>query len=177
MKTKNFIILSVVMMALSLLSCEHPHNPAINNMLIYAPNTTFEVEYYTNDGTGNHSSRTISVSPTDEEPTYTIASLCGHYYPEDLKNHPEWGSFSIKRTEGSSPIYGTPFPFVYVNGNAEPVFSNENGWLQKKLEILVEQKYMFKVDDDEQHTFPISSLWHETMAYPEEGEYPSITIE
>ena len=165
------------MIALSLLSCENPFQPITSSMGFYAPNTTFEIDYFTNDLAGKSIEFTFPVTLTDQRPTYTHYISAGKYFPDDIKNHPEWGSFSIKRIEGSSPIYGTPFPFVYVNGNAEPVFSDENGWLQKKLEILVEQKYMFKVDDDEQHTFPISSLWHETMAYPEEGEYPSITIE
>ena len=174
MKRISIYFFLFALIGLSACKPTQPNWPANNVYFVYAPNTQIEVSYY--DGpNGEHISG--AMTETDRYcATHLISASIGSYYPTDLKEHPEWNTFTIKRTQGSSPIYITPYKSTIVNGETEFTFSNESGLLDAKLEKLVNEKYMLKIDDNELHQLPISHLWYQTMATPAENSYPSIQV-
>lgn len=171
-----YFIAIIVIAAVVMQGCEHPYWPATNKMYVYAPGATFEVGGYSQEGSSEEMHYAYTIALTDEKPTSIISSAIGDYYPQDLKNHPEWSYFTIKRIDGDAPIYCTPYKAVIVNGRTEDIYTNESEHLQDVLDALVAAGYMIKIGDENLHSLPISVVWSDSMAAPIEGHYPQITI-
>ncbi len=174
MKKYSIYFFLFVLVGLAACKSNQPNQPLTNVYYVYAPNTQIEVSYY--DGpNGNYI--TAAMPETDRYcATHFISASVGSYYTTDLKKHPEWGTFTIKRTQGKSPIYITPYNYTIVDGETELTFSNDKELLEAKLEVLVNEGYMLKFDDNGLHQLPVSELWGESFSTPEKGSYPSIQI-
>lgn len=166
-------LLCILVMALQ--SCTpNPELPLRNSYYVYAPNTQIEISYYS----GRNGNRiTTTMAETNRFfATHILSETVGSYYPNELKEHPEWGFMTLQRKNGSSPIYITPYNYTIVGGDTILTFSNESELLAAKLEALVKEGYMLKFDDNELHQLPVSDLWGDSFSTPKTGSYPSIQI-
>ena len=142
-------LLSVVFFTLN--SCVDPYQPVINSLSIYAPQTTLQLTYYSNDGKGGITRKTDIMDFTD---------TCCLLFQADvgktnkiLEDHPEYGTIDIQRISGSEPVYVTPVWFVVINDKQDVILSDKDYSVKAKMDALSKQTDLVTIlNDNEVHT-------------------------